>query len=468
MDAEQGMAITGMILGGLFEVEDGWAHFDANYANEEGECSNAQFTSLVSVIVDKQSEAIKGFIMGPLSAVYEMAGGENEGQVQKVADRVVKKLPTFIPIFTNALFRFFDADGSGTISKDEIVLAFIGMGSNPALLAPAIFRTLDADGSGSIEAVEIQPFISEIVSAVAKLLVAVVEELENDLKTGLKKGVLKKANKVFDKFAAEGNVPLPMPIDALVGMLADALCSSISEVNQEERFQWRSMAAPLRPMFDAFFARFEAVSEGKPVPLRKAAEIMANTFMGPLTSILTPEMGGAVLPEMLSSFDLPIDPSQLDLTDMLNVTVGALNSYLKSGAMKRVFEALLSFLDVNNDGDISKEELRSLYDGFCAFLDADNADVDAIKAGMTQGFTAFFKILDSDGSGTVDGDDFPRLYDKAVELGLSLAYLLVEFYKTVALAAVMPLLNLAMAMFTNDGSIDMEMIQALMPGGGSD
>jgi hypothetical protein len=56
-------------------------------------------------------------------------------------------------------------------------------GPNPLLLLPGIFRTLDVDNSGSIEAVEIQPFVTEVVTAVAKLASSLLNEFENDLKS---------------------------------------------------------------------------------------------------------------------------------------------------------------------------------------------------------------------------------------------------------------------------------------------
>ena len=51
MDPEEAEAVTGQILSQVFEVEDGWAHYSANFANEEGECSNAQFQAMVSDVI---------------------------------------------------------------------------------------------------------------------------------------------------------------------------------------------------------------------------------------------------------------------------------------------------------------------------------------------------------------------------------------------------------------------------------
>jgi len=47
MDLESGINLTGGFFADLFEVPDGWAHFDANYANEEGEVSKANFDKVV-------------------------------------------------------------------------------------------------------------------------------------------------------------------------------------------------------------------------------------------------------------------------------------------------------------------------------------------------------------------------------------------------------------------------------------
>lgn len=473
MDPEEAEAVTGQILSQVFEVEDGWAHYSANFANEEGECSNAQFQAMVEAVMNKHLDKIKKQMYKPIRKVYKMAGGTGDDQCNRVVDRVIKKLPTFVPIFTNALFRFFDEDGSGTISKDEIILALGGMlgefGPNMALLVPALFRTLDADNSGAIEPVEVQPFVTEIITALAKLVSALVEELENDFKGGMKKKVLKKAEKIINSMVEEG-LPFPTPLDTLIDMLKipcdpDALAEMV-----EQNAMIKAMSDPVRPMFESFFAKFEEASEGKPMPLRKTASVMASTFLSPVTALLDADLAAQMLPGLVEQMDmdLPFDIADLDLGDLLNVGTGVMSSYLKSGGMKRFFESLLAFLDVNNDGDISMKELRGLYDCACGVVDSTDPDA-ALKA-LRAYARCVFEIFDSDGSGTFDLDDLPRLYDKAVELVLSLAYLYVELIKTLCLAVVMPALNLGFAMFTADGSIDIDMINDLVDNGadGSD
>jgi len=470
MDPEEAEAVTGQILSEIFEVEDGWAHYSANFANEEGECSKAQFQSMVEAILDKHLDKIKKQMYKPIRKAYKMAGGTGDDQCNKVVDRVVKKFPTFVPIFTNALFRFFDEDGSGTISKDEIILAIGGSlgesGPNMALLVPAIFRTLDTDNSGAIEPVEVQPFITEIITAFAKLVSALIEELENDFKGGMKKKVLKKAAKVIDGIVENEGIPFPVPVDTLIDMVKECPMfdrDGLAEMIHESA-TIKAMSDPARPMFESFFAKFEEASEGKPLPLRKAAGVMASTFLSPVTAMLDADLVGQMLPGLVEQMDmdLPFDIADLDLGDLLNVGTGVMSSYLKSGGMKRFFEAFLAFLDVNNDGDISMKELRGLYDCVCGVV--DSTDPDAAMEAICALSRCVFQIFDSDGSGTFDLDDLPKLYDKSVELVVSLTLMYVELVKSVCLAITMPALNLGFAMFTADGSIDIGMINELVGG----
>jgi len=47
MDLDTGIMLTGGFFAELFNVPDGWAHFDANFANEEGEVNKANFDKVV-------------------------------------------------------------------------------------------------------------------------------------------------------------------------------------------------------------------------------------------------------------------------------------------------------------------------------------------------------------------------------------------------------------------------------------
>jgi Ca2+-binding EF-hand superfamily protein len=469
MDSETASAMTGSLFGFLFDVEDGWAHYEANYANEEGECNKANFDKLVDISFGKFNPKIKKILTKVVSSVYKKAGGSNEEQIEKTVNRVIKKIPSYLPFITNAVFRFFDADGSGSISKDEIIMAFGGLFGNPtapgkpnpALLVPAIFRTLDEDNSGSIEPLEVQPFVNEIVSSVCKLILALLEELEEDFKGGMKKKVLKKAQAMIDGMTEQG-MPFPLPVNDLAEMVASTIDAEYYESTVQPQLEMmRAIPEVVFQPWEAFFKRFEETCGGKAMAIKDTAALMAATFLPPLSTVLNPELVGAMLPGLLANAELPIPLEMLDLSDLIGVGTNVMNAYLKSGGVKRYLEAILSFLDINNDGDITLEELRNIYDSLIAVR--DSKDQESYTNSLKKATLAVVAMLDSDGSGTLDMDDLPKVYDKVAEFAISLATLMVELVKAVVLSITLPALNVAFQLFTEDGRVTKEMVESLFP-----
>ena len=79
-------------------------------------------------------------------------------------------------------------------------------------------------------------------------------------------------------------------------------------------------------------------------------------------------------------------------------------------------------------------------------------------------FGKVLDIFDSDGNGAFDMDDVPKIVDKTTEFGCSLIYLQIEMLKTIATACVLPTLNLGFHMFTEDGTVSLEMVKMLVAG----
>ena len=410
---------------------------------------------------DELSESLEK----PLNKLYKKLGGSNEEQVAKLCKRLTKKIPTYLPIVTNAIFRFFDQDGSGTVSKEEIILVMSALGppeGGPRYknLLPALFRTLDADGSGAIEPVEVQPFITEIILAIAKLATALINELENDLKGGLKVKVLKKVQTIVDS-AVEDGMPYPFPKETLIGM---AMGDESFDFEGAEDIRSMPIPAMVTNTIESIFTRFHEVAKGEPMPIKKAAEIMASCIVPGLTAFCDPNALGAMVSMMQTEFEdqLPFDLDDFDLSDVLSVAGATASAYLKSGAMKRYLEAVLSFLDINNDGDITEAELKGIYEAAMATKNATNEE--EFNEAKTNLIGKVFDIFDSDGNGTFDMDDVPKIVDKATEFGCSLIYLQIEMLKTIATACVLPTLNLGFHMFTEDGTVSLEMVKMLVAG----
>lgn len=222
----------------------------------------------------------------------------------------------------------------------------------------------------------------------------------------------------------------------------------------------------LTDAIEGFFTKFAEDNNGQPISIKRCAEIIEVVTM-PVVEVINPDLVRAGL-EMQweqwenSGEDVPFDLDAVDLDEVLPVGTAVLKSYLKSGAQKRWFAALLRFLDVNNDGDISMQELRGLYDLYIQLQSSNNEE--EYYTNSTLLLLHIFDIFDSDGSGTFDMEDAPLLYDKFVELFSALSYLFVEGTKAMVLAMILPALNVGFAMFTEDGSISLEMVEMLAQG----
>jgi len=414
-----------------------------------------KFTPLIT---EKATPAVKG--------VYEhyLGGAPDDERIAKDVALLVKKIPNYLPVITNALFRFFDVDGSGTISKEEIVISFgslfggEGGGPSKAVFIPAVFRMIDENGNGSIEAVEVQPLLTEVITSVAKIALSIIDELEKDMKVAMKNKALKKLQATIDG-EVENGMPFPMTAGWMINYIKE------NTINDEGLVGIAQMMDSLTPEmiagWDSFVARFKQAGGGDPLPIKKAAALLAETVVAPICALCDPDLAAAMLPMATASLELPIPLEMLDLRDTLQAGTAVMSAYLKSGGVKRLFEAILSFLDVNNDGDISEEELSSLWAPVILMKEAGE-DKEKIKDALVQGFAAFLKIVDSDGSGTFDMDDFPKLYDKTAELVVALLCLYVELVKSIAVAMVLPGLNVAFQMFTEDGSVTAEMVEAIL------
>lgn len=453
--------MVGMMMGEILKVEDGWAEFDQKFSNEEGETSKEQFGELLKLMIPWEV-ILENTLQPKLLKIYEKLGGSNEEQVGKVTKRLAKKIPSYLPIVTNAIFRFFDSDGSGTISKDEIILCMGGMFGSEGkpdikFFIPALFRTLDEDSSGSIEPVEVAPFVSEVLGALAHLAEAMIKELETDLKGGMKDKLLKKIGAIYND-AMESGVPLPLSKETMIELIVS------QEDDVREAFEGVQQLPPIpegiKTVAQAFFDSFDKIANGEALPIRRVANLLSQRILPCLTLFCQPEaVEGLVRMGAEAAGDLPVDIDDLDLTDVIPTMAFTMNTYFKSGALKRYLEAFLSFLDVDNNGSISKEELQQLYIAVVKAYESEDADAFFVNVQEVAG--VLFDMLDSDGSGTLDMDDVPKVYEKFVELAISLGLMGVDLVKKVIEATSLPILNMAFGMFTEDGTVTYEMAQML-------
>jgi Ca2+-binding EF-hand superfamily protein len=441
-------AILSEMLQGVFGVEDFWAYYNTK-ADAEGNINydnfNQMFTGALMNCADK-SGLIRAYV-GTLNTYIGMAtqSERTEEQAYKLYYKIRGRVETLIaPVVTKHLFKVFDADGNGTMSKTEFNTTMLMFSSpSPDVAAKALFRVIDANGNGSIESIEISEFLVGLLTAVLNLVEAVFEDVTDALQSPFKKHMA-----MFFMFLSGGNATID--IAASAAKCADEIAkletnpgeeaSVATEVINQIIGQVMTASTILQDpgtsvLWDTFLAKFNEKAAGsgkiaKADAVRLATDIYATPISGFMSSDVLSSMYSEAAPDGLKE-----QAAGMDLKDMWDVTAATGRSFVKGGGLKRLFEALFNLIDANNDNEISFDELTGLSAAAgrcttCAMSGIEQSSEEG-KAATGNMATRIMAIFDSNSDGQLDKNDIESVFDKLIEFAKALVSLLVNAAKAV-------------------------------------
>jgi Ca2+-binding EF-hand superfamily protein len=225
-------------------------------------------------------------------------------------DGLLDKIKITFPLVSKGLFRFFDADGSGFISKDEvmaIVNAFIKL-ADPAYqnlpmrerlkdIVEGLFRVFDSNGNGIIESFELNEIVSDVVSGIATIVATVIDYLEpHFLKEPLDGLARIYADKLLEKTGEE-----PFPTAKIVEFSLSSVPDSPEAFPSEEDIasQLAPLEAAIGPIgtkleavaaqYTAFLAKFDAQAEEGKLDKAKCVVFATESILELFESNFSPD-----------------------------------------------------------------------------------------------------------------------------------------------------------------------------------
>jgi len=389
------------------------------------------------------------------------------------------------PVVYNAVFRFFDADRSGSISTEEAracvrtVFLFtdgrlrdIPISDRARVVAESFFRVFDANGNGVIEVSEVHEIISDIISGLVSALISLIDHFE----PVLVKEPLDFITKVFSKslrdmLGGEGGED-PFQVDKLIEAVVGQLPAMVLEPTDETRQQleqtlessldkmdqmapnFRSRLGRIQECYDKFFQGFEQrATEGK---LSKAACVDLGTDLLLEVYDNFNEVGvsaldngvGQSLPQIdsalssMSSMSPNLNSASMDrdlVKEVVLATVASLRFFIKGGGAKRLLTAVFNLLDINNDGVMSREELRTLAD---AIFDLVKQRLNpGVKDRLISVLKAAFALMDTDSDNQITQEELKAYYAKVLQFAFAYATFMINLWKQLVTGAMRPLLT---------------------------
>jgi len=396
-----------------------------------------------------QSGFLRAYV-GTLNAYIGMAtqSERTEEQADKLYNKIRGRVQTLIaPVVTKHLFKVFDTDGNGTMSKTEFETTMLMFSSpTPDVGAKALFRVIDSNGNGSIESIEIAEFLTGLITAVLNLVDAVFEDVTDALQSPFKKHIA-----MFFMFLSGGSATID--IAASAAKCADEIAKSDTEEEKSmtteviNQIMAQVMTAGLvlqeqSVFWDTFLAKFneKAAGTGK-IAKADAVRLATDIYAAPISGFMSSDVLSSAFSELA-----PIVQAQtegMDLKDMWDVTSATGRSFVKGGGLKRLFEALFNLIDANNDNEISFDELTGLSAAAarcttCAMSGIEQSSEEG-KAATVNMATRIMTIFDSNSDGQLDKNDIESVFDKLIEFAKALVALVVNAAKAVFQASMVPL-----------------------------
>lgn len=445
-------------------MEDFWAYFDT-IVSADGTIDKDKFNSIFEKFAVNQLEdsGLLYSIVDQLSLMIIMTLGTDvdTNRKEKLKSRLLSRFIAILPVFSNFLFRLFDADGSGGISKSEFIAVMCLQ--HPQHILPALFRALDTNCNGVLESIELASFASDVINALVSLLEALLDEIEPILEVPVKKFF-------FEFFSTFTDGAASINIQSCVDACSLEVFASANRDNAEglsERTKMASMAVdylliPIASLqapgtvvqtWKDFLEKFKESADATSCSLPKADAVrLANQSFSVLVDKYCDSSRALrllmnVLAKLIPGFEL----EEYELDDVLTSATGAARAFLKGGGLKRFLEAIFNFLDINNDGQISVDELLGLSAAASRLLDAQtyySCVPDEGKEEFELAFPAFLKCLmcvfDGNNDGSLDQQDIEKVFDKLCEIFRACCLLLSSGIKHTSMASIQSLCNLAL------------------------
>lgn len=310
----------------------------------------------------------------------------------------------------NDTFAEWDDNADGALSKAEIKPAILSLGIEMGLPPPgteeeadaivdAAFKAIDADASGDVSPAEFASFLKGVLKEIA---------------AGLRATPVVVESATFD-----GELIFRLLDDKDAPGTFDAMCESMfAELDADESGALSKQE--LRPLIAGIGAEmgvppeqpesaalFEAIFETADFDMSKQIEV--SEFKELMRSILQ------TMAENLRDAPVTVTSSstaELDIFDGQALRA-LLDDTDRSGALKAAVEEQFKALDINEDGRLSLEELRSAINAMTASEDdvlplpltGEGGNEKAARA-LTNSVTKVFEEIDTDHSGDVDIEEF--------------------------------------------------------------
>ena len=244
----------------------------------------------------------------------------------------------------------------------------------------SMFRIFDDDKDGNIQSSELASLFSSWIGTIMNLIVETLDIVEDLLFDDAVKTAAFQAGIGLEMLTnlkdSDGNINIDQALQTILqnvpdqasSMIASQVTSTTEQAKQithsfipdiDERFKTTTR------LYDGLMARLDSMAVNGELSKEVAVESMAPVCCDIIENFLSLEVVSKAKAYPMDTLKRMIEEMTFDLPssladDLANTVVISLQTFFRSGGLKKFLETLVDLLDVNGDGLLSKEEIKNL------------------------------------------------------------------------------------------------------------
>lgn len=402
---------------------------------------------------------------------------------------VLNELPMILPSLTDAAHRFIDSNSSGSISKEEIEdLILLAMNLLPVLnrlqevkdengqtaqniieFLDDLFRFLGGKSHGCIEEEEIVIFVVSLLDMICSAIQALSNKLIENHEKELRKHVIDQSFHTLHRYFGD-DVMTNGELD-IIKAVSFQLGRKLNASNWHRFFEDCRAYIPsdVLQVGEDFFSEFDRKAVDGSLPIDDVVQIAVAELERLILSYLSPDIvsflfgvspAGAQFTQGVMYLVASVTRKAINpryVVDIIKLITQAVQKLLSDlGGMRIIIKAILEFVDMDDDGIITHEELFIIYDAMlklseevktteCPSSDdprsLEQREQDYIKC-EERFYVAVAAIFDSDKDMTIGTIDLEHIFDKLIQLYKSILQFILQTIHQVIVGSLPDLLHI--------------------------